>query len=119
QMQAVEEERNEMKNKRKENSDAAWIQFRAQKDEKIAEFQEKLRKQEEQKRVLDTVLNTKNKVQHRRAEAEKALEDKLTEEGQQASMNEENDRNQRKVYPYSLKEFRRFILFIFLVGTPE
>ncbi|CAF3992046.1 unnamed protein product [Adineta steineri] len=97
QMQAVEEERNEMKNKRKENSDAAWIQFRAQKDEKIAEFQEKLRKQEEQKRVLDTVLNTKNKVQQRRAEAEKALEDKLTEEGQQASMNEENDRNQRKL----------------------
>lgn len=30
--------------------------MRAQKEEQIAEYQEKLRKQNEQKRILDTVL---------------------------------------------------------------
>ncbi|CAF4683556.1 unnamed protein product, partial [Rotaria socialis] len=56
QMQAIDADRGLQKSKRKEYSEAAWAQFRAQKDEQAAEFQEKLRKQEEQKRILDTVL---------------------------------------------------------------
>ncbi|CAF0904892.1 unnamed protein product [Rotaria sp. Silwood1] len=96
QMQASEAERNLQKSKRKEYSEAAWIQFRAQKDEKIAEYQEKLRKQEEQKRVLDTVLTTKQKLQQRKAEEEKALEQKLTEETQHATISDEIDKRQRK-----------------------
>ncbi|CAF4405206.1 unnamed protein product, partial [Rotaria magnacalcarata] len=55
-MQAIDADRGLQKSKRKEYSEAAWTLFRAQKDERAAEFQEKLRKQEEQKRVLDTVL---------------------------------------------------------------
>lgn len=131
-MQAVEAERALQKSKRKDYSDAAvhtlvmfavhaiqtlsvqWVQFRAQKEEKIAEHQEKLRKQEEQKQVLDTVLasvlifafvcvltillfSTKHKVQQRRAEAENALDQKLFEETQQATINDDLERRQRKV----------------------
>ncbi|CAF1125905.1 unnamed protein product [Rotaria sordida] len=97
QMQAVEADHNLQKSKRKEYSEAAWTQFRAQKDEKIAEYQEKLRKQEEQKRILDTVLTTKQKVQQRKAEEEKALEEKLAEETQHATISDEMEKRQRKL----------------------
>ncbi|UJR26910.1 hypothetical protein I4U23_008220 [Adineta vaga] len=97
QMQVVEDERILQKSKRKEHSEAAWTQFRAQKDEKMAEFQEKLRKQDEQKRILDTVLATKQRVQQRKAEEEQALEDKITDETRQATKNDEKDRFQRKL----------------------
>ncbi|CAF0859905.1 unnamed protein product [Adineta ricciae] len=97
QMQVVEAERSLQKSKRKEHSDAAWAQFRAQKDEKIAEYQDKLRKQEEQKRILDTVLATKQRVQQRKTEEEQALEDKITEETRQATKNDEHERFQRKM----------------------
>lgn len=149
QMQAVEAERALQKSKRKEYSDAAvrtfansvahsiqilsvqWVQFRAQKEEKIAEYQEKLRKQEEQKQVLDTVLalvfvfaticgdklllfSTKHKLQQRRAEAESALDQKLFEETHQATMSDELERRQRKVWPFvSLIKLDSF----FLVGA--
>ncbi|CAF2438660.1 unnamed protein product [Rotaria sp. Silwood2] len=97
QMQASEAERNSQKSKRKEYSEAAWTQFRAQKDEKIAEYQEKLRKQDEQKRVLDTVLTTKQKIQQRKTEQEKALEQKLAEETQHATISDDMDKRQRKL----------------------
>ncbi|CAF3873138.1 unnamed protein product, partial [Rotaria magnacalcarata] len=96
QMQAIDADRGLQKSKRKEYSEAAWTLFRAQKDERAAEFQEKLRKQEEQKRVLDTVLTTKQKIQLRKVEQEKALDDKLAEETQHATLNDEVERRQRK-----------------------
>jgi len=96
QMQAAEQERSLQKSKRKEYSDAAWAQFRAQKDEKIAEYQEKLRKQEEQRNVLDKVLTTKQKIHQRKADEERALEEKLAEETQHATTSDELERRQRK-----------------------
>ncbi len=41
--------------------------------------------------------STKQKVQYRKAEEEKALEQKLAEETQQATKNDELERGQRKV----------------------
>ncbi|CAF1104134.1 unnamed protein product [Didymodactylos carnosus] len=95
QLKAAEAEKNEMKAKRKEHSEAAWTLYRQQKEEKITEHQEKMRKQEEQRKVLDAVMRTKQKVQERKAKEELALEQKLIEETNQVAKSDEDQKLKR------------------------
>jgi len=48
-------------------------------------------------KILPFVFSTKQKVQQRKAEAEQALDQKLADETQQATKNDELERGQRKV----------------------
>lgn len=62
--------------------------------------------------------STKQKIQQRKAEQEKALDDKLAEETQHATLSDEMERRQRKVsiliFVRNLKKFNynfAFLLF--------
>ncbi|CAF1192241.1 unnamed protein product [Didymodactylos carnosus] len=90
QMQAADSEKNELKSKRKEHSEAA-------KEEKVNEYQEKLRKQDELRKSLDTVLRTKQNIQQRKTQEELALEQKLLEETQNVTKSDEDQKLKRMV----------------------
>jgi hypothetical protein len=49
------------------------------------------------KLISNSFFSTKQKVQQRKTEAEKALDEKLADESQQATKNDEMERRQRKV----------------------